>query len=207
MLERVHDLPGQGLGLKSYSSDFQENFWTADVTWKLERQESFREPAVPSWAAMERGDWDTAVRLVEEMRAGRAELQKKLDQKGIVQRRIRIVGHPVTPYLQWEMHALRLWAELGEEIRVLPAEAVRALEPVRTLPEVVVLGGRSAISPVMYEILYRGGELAGARKLTDRHLIAACRREIATLWSKGEDLFGYFDREIAVLPPPSPQTV
>jgi hypothetical protein len=207
MLDLVPDLPGERLGLKSYSADFQEHFWTADVTWKLERQESFREPTVPSWAAMERGDWNTAVRLIEEMRGGRAEFQRKLDRQGIVQRRIRIVGHPVTPYLQWEMHALRLWAELGEEIRVLPTEAVHDLEPVRMLPEVVVLGGRSAGSPVMYEILYRAGELVGARKLTDRRLIAECRKEIAALWSEGEDLFDYFDREIAVLPPPSPQAV
>lgn len=207
MLDLIPHLPAETLELRGYSADFQENFWAVHASWKLERQESFREPRVRSWLAMERGDWATAVRLIEEMRAGRAEHQRKLDEKGIVQRRVRIVGSPVTPYLQWELTALRVYAELGEEIRVLPAAAIRGLEAAGKLPEVLVLGGESAAEPVMYEILYRDGELAGARKFTDPDLVAACREQIADLWYAGEDLLSYFDREIATLPPPVPQAV
>jgi hypothetical protein len=207
MLELVHRLPAEDLELKRYLDDFQEHFWTCDISWKLERQESFREPRVASWVAMERGDWDTAMRLIDEMRTTRAEHQRKLAQKGITQRRIRVVSRPLSPYLQWELHALRLWAELGEQIRVQPAQAVRHLERVRKLPEILVLGGECSTRPVMYEIVYQDGELSGARKFTDRALIAECRAEIAALWRKGEDLLRYFDREIASLPPPSPQAV
>lgn len=207
MLERVPDLPAEDLDLTRYSDDFQRHFWASDISWKLERQESFREPRVASWAAMERGDWDTAMRLIEAMRSRRVEHQRKLDRKGITQRRIRMVGRPVTPYLQWELHALRLWAELGEQIRVRPVETVRNLERVRQLPEILVLGGESRRHPVMYEIVYHEGELAGARKFTERALIDECRAEIAALWRHGEDLLRYFDREIAALPPPSTQAV
>jgi hypothetical protein len=207
MLERVPYLSAEALELGRYSDDFQENFWAVHASWKLERQETFREPGVQSWVAMARGDWPAAVRLIEEMRAGRAEHQRKLDEKGIVQRRVRIVTHPPTPYLQWEMNALRVFAELGEEIRVLPTAAVRGLEIARKLPEILVLGGESTAKPVMYEILYRDGVLAGARKFTDRYLVAECRREIADLWHAGEDLLSYFNREIASLPPPVPQAV
>jgi hypothetical protein len=202
MLERLPFLPAETLELGDYSDDFHQNFWATHASWKLERQESFREPRVQSWVAMERGDWSTALRLIEEMRAGRAEHQRKLDEKGIVQRRVRIVTRPLTPYLQWELTALRVYAELGEEIRVLPTTAVRGREAARKLPEVLVLGGA-----VMYEIIYRDGTLAGARKFTDRDLVAACRDEIADLWHAGENLLSYFDREIASLPPPAPQAV
>lgn len=207
MLERIPYLPAEMLELGDYSADFQESFWSLGASWKLEREESFREPGVPSWVAMERGDWPAAVRLIEEMRAGRAEHQRRLDEKGIVQRRLRIVTQPPTPYLQWELNALRLFAELGEQIRVLPVTAIRGLEAARKLPEVLVLGEESAATPVMYEILYRDGVLAGARRFTDRDLVAACRREISGLWHSGEELQSYFDREIATLPPPVGQTV
>lgn len=207
MLDRIPCLPAESLGLSDYSDDFQESFWSLRASWKLEREESFKEPGVQSWVAMDRGDWPTAIRLIEEMRAGRAEHQRRLDEKGIVQRRVRIVTRPPTPYLQWELNALRLFAELGEEIRVLPVTAVRSLEAARKLPEILVLGEESVAKPVMYEILYRDGILAGARKFTDRELVAACRREIVDLWHAGEDLLSYFDREITTLPPPVRQTV
>jgi hypothetical protein len=203
MLELIPDLPAEEQELKQYLDDFQTNFWTTDISLKLERQESFKEPGVPSWEAMSRGDWTTSVRLIEEMREPRIEHQRQLDERGITQRRVRIVTRPVTPYLQWELYALRVWAELGEEIKTLPTEAVRDLEPARKLPEIVVLGSESSTQCVMYEIIYSDGMLAGARKFTDRTLIATCRAEISGLWLRGEDLSSYFDREIMPLPPPS----
>lgn len=201
MLDRVPDRPAEVLDLPGYSADFRKNFWSTSASWKLERQESFREPDEQSWLAMERGDWPRAVRLIEAMRPGRAEHQKKLDEMGIVQYRVRIVTRPVTSYLQWELTALRLWAELGEKIRVLPAEAIRGLETRRKLPELLVLGD------VLYEIQYENGMLAGARKLTTPGLVATCRNEIKELWHQGEDLLSYFNREIVSLPPPAPQAV
>jgi hypothetical protein len=207
MLELIHDLPAESQEPNQYLDDFQDNFWTTDISWKLERQESFREPGVQSWVAMARGDWALALRLIEEMREPRIELQRKLDEKGITQRRVRIITKPVTPYLQWELHGLRLWAELGEEIRILPVEAIHNLESTRKLPEVVVLGGDSAAHSLMYEIVYREDVLAGSRKFTDQELIAACRAEIIDLWCQGEELADYFDREILPLPPPSAQGV
>jgi hypothetical protein len=207
MLDVLHELPARELGLESYKADFRRHFWTVGVSWKIERRQSFQEPGNPSWEAMAAGDWDTSLKLVEEMRAPRMRHQRELDARGIAQRRARVVSMPISPYLQWELHALRLWAELGEQIRVLSATVVRDLETTGELPEVVVLGDASAAQPVMYEILYREDRLAGARKFTDPELIAACRAEIAALWSKGEDLLDYFERVIAPLPPPAPQGV
>jgi hypothetical protein len=110
---------------------------------------------------------------------------------------VRIVEHPVTPYLQWEMHALRLRAGAGEQIRVVPAEAVGHLEAGQPLPELVVLGGQ-----VLYEVQYDETTLSGARRIDDPGVIAACRQELSELFDKGEDVLAYFDREIAPLPPP-----
>ncbi|MEU8268332.1 DUF6879 family protein [Sphaerisporangium sp. NPDC049002] len=206
MLDQLSRLPAQDLDLGAYKSDFQDNFWKADVTWKLERQVTFKEPSSPSWVAMAEGEWKKSLRLAEEMRAGRMEHQRELDRHGIVQRRIRFICEPPTPYLQWELHLLAIWAELGEQIRILPAETISHLETRSVLPEVVVLGDRST-SPVMYDIQYTDGVLAGARKFTDLDLIQTCRREISAHWERGEDIRRYFPRKIRYLPPPARQGV
>ncbi|MEV7965739.1 DUF6879 family protein [Sphaerisporangium sp. NPDC088356] len=206
MLDQLGRLPAQDLDLGAYKSDFQDNFWKADMTWKLERQITFKEPSLPSWLAMTEGDWAKSLSLVEEMRADRIEHQRELDRCGIVQRRIRFVCEPPTPYLQWELHLLAIWAELGEQIRILPLEAIAHLETRSELPEVVVLGDRTR-DPVMYDIQYADGVLAGARKFTDRDLIDTCRRQISDHWQRGEDIRRYFPRKIECLPPPTPQGV
>jgi hypothetical protein len=198
MLERLVDLPGTELGLDAYLGDFESCFWRVAESWKLERQQTFREPEVPSWVAMAEGDWATALRLAEDMRPAIKGLQQRLDEHGITQNRVRIVERPLSPYLWWELHVLRIRAEEGERIRVLDAAAVHSLEETRDLPEVLVLGEQ-----VGYVIRYDGtGVLDGARKLTDAQTIAACREEIAALHRQGEDLLSYFAREIAPLGPP-----
>ncbi|GAA2121184.1 DUF6879 family protein [Actinomadura alba] len=198
MLERLLDLPGMELGLDAYLDDFESRFWRVAESWKLERQQTFREPEVPSWVAMAEGDWATALRLAEEMRPSIKGLQQRLDEHGITQHRVRIVEWPLSPYLWWELHVLRIRAEEGERIRVLDTAAVRPLEKARELPEVLVLGDR-----VGYVIRYDGtGVLDGARKVTDAQTIAACREEMAALHRQGEDLLSFFPREVAPLPPP-----
>ncbi|GII80105.1 hypothetical protein Sru01_50870 [Sphaerisporangium rufum] len=207
MLEKLHRLPAaESLDLAGYRSDFQRHFWTADVTWKLERRLTFREPYTPSWSAMAQGDWARSLSLAAGMRAERAEHQRELDRHGIIQRRIRFVCNPPTPYLQWELQLLFHWAELGEQIRVLPVEAAEALEGDAVLPEVVILGDRRP-DPVMYEIGYTDGLLSGARRFDDLDVIESCRNEIRELWERGGDLLPYFHREIQNLPPPPPQGV
>jgi hypothetical protein len=206
MLEHLTELSAPFLDLNAYKSDFQYHFWKSDITWKLERQLTFKEPASPSWRAMAEGDWETALRLAEKMRAGRAEHQRELDRYGIVQRRIRFVDEPPTAYLQWELHLLMIWAELGEQIRVLPVENLAHVETQAELPEVLVLG-QDVPSPVMYVIQYTDGVLSGAHKHSDTRLIDACRREIAARWQRGENILNYFPKKIAHLPPPTPQGV
>jgi hypothetical protein len=203
MLEQLYDQPAEVLPLARYRQDFRDHFWKIDVSWKLERQPTFREPANESWSEMVNGNWARSMELVEELRAPRIKHQAELDEHGITQRRVRFVTDPVTPYLQWELTALKIWAELGEQITVLPEARVRHLETERLLPEVLVLGDESFPDPVMYEILYDDGVLAGGRKFTDPELIGACRAEIVTLWREGEPLETYFAREVADLPPPA----
>ncbi|MBG0828961.1 hypothetical protein HS041_14395 [Planomonospora sp. ID67723] len=197
MLDRVRAAPGRLLDAAAYLDDFWPRFGRLgdEPFWKLERAQHFREPDVASWSAMVAGDWERSLVLVEEMRADIA------SASGPELRRVRIVEQPVTPYLQWEMQILRLRAEAGERIRVLPAKSVAHLEASGTrLPEVVLLG-----SLAMYEVLYdRTGTLSGARRIDDPDLLGSCRAELSRLYDQGEDLLNYFDREIIPLPPPKP---
>jgi hypothetical protein len=195
MLDRVRCVPGHRLHAHTYLDEFWNYFDRLgdETLWKLERTQHFQEPDVSSWVAMMEGDWNHALALIEEMRATIGSAPRS------ALRRLRIVRRPVTSYLQWEMQILRIRVEQGEEIRVLPADAVAQLEATAELPEVVLLG-----SLVMYEVLYdETGLLAGARRIDDPKILAGCRTELAELYEKGEDLLTYFDREIAPLPPPA----
>lgn len=118
---------------------------------------------------------------------------------GVESRRLRVVEHPVTPYLQWEMQYFRLLAEAGEDLRVVDASTVRHLETDRLLPEIVILGDR-----VLFEVLYdTEGTAYGARRIDDADAIAEATREVAGLYADAEPLLDYFERVIAPLPPPA----
>lgn len=198
MLERIRGLPAVEFDAQGYLDDFWQ-YSNQDAFWKLERIQDFREPDEPSWRAMEAGDWDGALALIEEKRAGSTRHVTVSDGASSV--RLRVVEHPVTPYLQWEMQVLKIWVETGtQDIRVMDAAAVRHLERTAPLPEVVVLG-----TETMYEVLYDDtGTHCGGRRIDDRDVIAACRAELHDLFGKAEDLLPYFDQEIAPLPPPKP---
>ncbi|MGH3377875.1 MAG: DUF6879 family protein [Actinoallomurus sp.] len=199
MLDLIPDVPGPELDLASYSDAFDEAY-KRTVFWKLERRQSFREPGIPSWEAFAAGDWDRALELNERERdTVRAKVAED-ESLGVESRRLRVVEHPVTPYLQWEMQYFRLLAEAGEDLRVIDASGVRHLEADRLLPEVVILGDRA-----LFEVLYDAeGTAYGARRVDDPQVIAEAGREVADLYAAAEPLLDYFLRVIAPLPAPVP---
>ena len=122
MTRPIGDAAGERLELPAYYADFQRNFRRAREFWKLERGQVFAEPGDASWEAFDAGDWDEAMRLAEARRADLRRYHEENTAAGIRTRRIRIVSLPVTSYLQWELHLLRLRDEAGGPIRILRAE-------------------------------------------------------------------------------------
>ncbi len=114
-------------------------------------------------------------------------------------RRVRIVEQPVSAYLQWELHSLKITDECGRPVRVLDASQVKDLERDQQLPELVVLG-HLVLFEVCYDENWAG---CGARRIDDPEVIRRAAGEIAQMWAKAEPLAGYFAREIAPLPIPS----
>jgi hypothetical protein len=201
MLEQIHEIPGDILDLDAYMADFSENeSKISDRCNKLERRQYFEEPYDPSWRAFAAGDWEESLRLDEELaRADTAEMYATYARRGIEWRRVRVVELPVTPYVQWELHGLKLRVECGEHISVIPAESVSKYEIDRLASEVIILG-----SQVMYEVLYdKSSVLCGGRRINDQAVIQACRSEIEQLYSDGEDFIAFFKREVAHLPAPT----
>lgn len=197
MLDRIADLPAPELDLAAYSDAYDEAYEKI-IFWKLERRQTFREPGVPSWEAFASGDWDRALELNERERATVRAKVVEDERLGVESRRLRVVEHPVTPYLQWEMQYFRLLAEAGEDLRVIDAPSMRHWEAGRLLPEIVILGDR-----VLFEVLYDAeGTAYGARRIDDPKVIADAGREVADLYTTAEPLLNYFDRAIAPLPPP-----
>lgn len=166
---------------------------------KLERGQTFQERGFASWEAFAAGDWDRALSLVQEKRDSYARQFRDAARLGILERRLRVVEFPVTPYVQWELFVLRLRVELGDNIRVLDARAITDVEKNRPVPEVVILG-----DVALYEVLYDDeGNAAGANRFTDRALIRETSADFDTLYERGTDFHDFFAREIAPLAPPA----
>ncbi|MFJ1649211.1 DUF6879 family protein [Streptomyces sp. NPDC088258] len=165
---------------------------------KLERGQNFKERGFASWEAFAEGQWTQALSLIEERRNAYVQQVEEAGRLGILQRRLRVVEFPVTPYVQWELHVLRLRVEVGDRIRLLDAGTIMDIEQHRQVPEVVILGDRA-----MFEVRYDSdGNAAGADRYTDPELIAETSAGFEQLYARGEDYAGFFDREIAPLPPP-----
>lgn len=193
---------GTRLSQDEYGRDFADRLWLADErdTWKLERRQFYDETGFPSWDAFAAGDWDRSMELYEEMRPELRAFFRQYQARGSRFCRIRVVETPLTAYLHWEIHCLRIRAQCGEHIRVVRARRLSALEPLGQLvPELVSLCGAT-----LYATEYDGaGQPGGARRFADREVIADYESLAGELFSSGEDLESYFDRAVAPLPPPS----
>lgn len=200
LLERA---AGEVMSLEDYYADFESNFTAAREFWKLERGQEFAEPGNASWEAFNRGDWQESMRLLEEQRADLIDYYAEAAARGLRAHRIRIVKLPLTPYLQWELNALKIRDEAGGLIRVLKLEEIRDVEEHGPLPEIYTMDDR-----VMYEAIYdENGVLENARRFTDADLVHRCREFIIDLWKAGEPIGSFFRREVAHLPPvPSSST-
>ena len=200
MLDRIREIPGDVLDHRSYHDDFARE--TANLRgriWKLERSQTFKEIGDPSWDAFIAGDWGHALDLLDKDRdAVRADAERNSDQ-GLEIRRVRVVERPLSPYVQWELHALRMLAEEGLGVNVIEAARLSALEVRGRLPEVVVIDDR-----VLYEVRYEPDWTpCGARRIRAPEVIRSAAREIAELYHRGEPLLGFFDRELTALPAPA----
>lgn len=194
---------GERMALDAYYADFEKHFWnSADLGfWKLERQQTFKEPGYDSWEAFARGEWDESLRLLEAGRADMEEYHRKADRHGFAARRIRVVEEPLSDYMRWELHALRVRDQCGGPVHVIGADRVAPYEEDGPLPEICTVG-----SQVMYQAVYDDqGVLESARKFIDPHLVLRCQRFIKNLYDEGEPLAGWFGEHVAVLPPPPRQ--
>ncbi len=201
MLDRIRDTPGVVLDNRGYDAQWDEaEEQLTGVIWKLERAQSFTEQADdPAWQAFAVGDWTRSLAVLEGERSARRMAAARYARQGIEFRRVRIVEQPVSAYLQWELHALKITDECGQPVRVLDASQVKDLERDQQLPELIVLGHR-----VLFEVRYdENWALSGACRVDDPAVIEQAAAEIARLWAMGEPLAGYFAREIAPLPVPS----
>lgn len=200
MLERVHNFSSEMFEEAQAYYDDANQYWERIGRFdKLERLQHFQEPGNHSWEAFMCGDWAEAQQIRQGNRPTVVAEFAEDARHGFVSRRVRVVEIPVTPYLQWELHGLKLRAECGEDIRVVDAAAVAMYEASRVVPELIFMD-----SLAMYEICYdENGLLCGARKFTDPDLIFGCRADFDALYQQGEDLHTFFAREIEPLPPPT----
>jgi hypothetical protein len=180
---------GERLDQADYLASFDEYFWRSgpEGFWKLERLQHYQEPGLASWEAYFRdGDWDRSLRLAEELRPAFAAHLQRLAAAGVAHHRVRVVERPLSPYVRWELHLLRLKDQLGENVRIVDDSLAGPL------PELVVLG-RHAVFDVRYTA---EGLPDGAVRWTDPGTVAEARELVQRLHAAGEPLSEFFPREI-----------
>lgn len=199
MFESFQRATSEHLDRPSYHEDFRRHYESGiRFLSKLERGQNFKERGFPSWEAFAAGEWSRALSLIGEKREIYAAQFQKAAELGILERRLRVVQFPVTPYVQWELFVLRLRVELGDSIRVMDARKISDIEVDHLVPEVVILGDE-----VMYEVVYDDdGNAAGANRIADQVAIEETSAGFDTLYRRGEDFTEFFNREIAPLDPP-----
>ncbi|MFB6980737.1 DUF6879 family protein [Streptomyces scopuliridis] len=191
---------GERLTREDYKRDFRERRAAIrdGESWKLERLQHFEETNDDSREALRQGDWPAVLRLFEADRDALVRKARDEVSRGAVFHRIRVVEEPLTPYVQWELHWLRLSAECGHSVRVLPASAVAAAEGDALLPELNLLDSR-----VLYRVLYTAaGQPDGAIRFTDPGTVRNWAEYLQELYVAAEDVQAYFGRAVADLPPP-----
>ena len=202
MPDLLAGVTGERMELDVYYADFEKNFWaiTEPGFWKLERQQFFQEPGYDSWEAFMRGDWDESLRILEAGRQDMLDYHRRIQEHRFVARRVRIVEAPIIPYLQWELHALRIRDQSGGAVRIVGPDVVTEFESSAPLPEIYTLG-----PSVMYQALYDAdGVLESALRFDDRDLVLRCQQLIQALYQQGQPLESYFETHVAPLPPPQP---
>ncbi|WP_406062901.1 DUF6879 family protein [Micromonospora sp. NBC_00860] len=202
MRELLGGDPGELLALDDYWTDFEQRFWKTGPPgfWKLERQQTFKEPQDEGWQAFAAGRWEESLRILDARRPEFGDYYRRIADSGFATRRLRVVQEPLTPYLQWELHVLRLRHEYGGLTRVVAPNQVVAAEADGQLPEIYTLG-----TDVMYEAIYDAdGVLEAARRWRNPDVVTRCQEFIESLYNDGEPLDEFFARAVAPLEPPHP---
>jgi hypothetical protein len=187
--------------LDEYLNDFQQRFWSTDASgcWKIERQQEFAEPGEDSWEAFARGEWNLALRLMNDRRSGFTEYYKRIRKGGFDVRRVRVVQEPISPYLIWELNVLHIRHQCGANIRVVDAEQVQPYEENGTLPEIFTLGRSTA-----YQVLYDDDGVAeGAVRTDDRDVVKQWTDLANSLYADGQEMNIYFQRKVQGKIPPN----
>lgn len=200
MPDLLGDAPGERLELDAYYADFDETLWSTSAPgfWKLERQQFFKEPGNASWEAFAKGDWRESMRLIEAGRSDMIDYYRKIEDHGFVNRRVRVVEQPIIPYLQWELHVLRMRDQYGGKVRVVTGEQVAAFELDAPLPEIYTHG-----TSTMYQAVYGDdGVLDHVLRFADHDLVTRCQRFIQGLYDVGQPLEQFFAEHVAPLPTP-----
>lgn len=203
MLSSIRSVPKSYLALDDYIADFAAKSKDLDGDiWKCERAQYFREPGNSSWESFVAGRWKESVRTAQESLPELTAYYAELAEHGSRFFRVHIVELPLTAYLRWELHVLRVRARAGERIRISSPEVTAPVESHHgTIPELVLLEGAAG-----YVVDYGDdGAPRGADRFIDAGAITSSRGLLSDLYDRSEDFEEFFLREVEPLGPPRPE--
>jgi hypothetical protein len=195
MSEYLGDLSGARLAQAQYSADYRRSYEKlSDTTsWKFERRQTFVEPHDESWQEFDRGNWERSLARFNDRRPKLLAQAREDAARGIELYRVRIVAEPISPYLLWELHVLKVRAECGEMIRIVDAETIAEFERDGDLPEILTLG-----DDIVYQIVYDdSGAPDGAIRSADRADVDRWVSFMRKLYDQGQKIDSFFARKVA----------
>lgn len=83
---------------------------------KLETRQTYREPGNVSYEALERGEFELALKLLPKVRSEDDGLYQTLAEKKVDFIRCRPIVQPISDYLKWEIECYKLNEIKGEQI-------------------------------------------------------------------------------------------
>jgi hypothetical protein len=114
-------LDGTRLDLNEFGAAFSAAWSKIESRFlKLECWQAYRElEASESQAAYERGDVESARKLLRQEAEADRPLYEDVDRRGVEYARVRLVQEPLSPYLRYESMSYQVRAEMGERIEVV----------------------------------------------------------------------------------------
>lgn len=180
------DLGEFGVAFASAWSQLQARFLKLECWQRYREAEDNR-----SQAAYDRGDIDTAQRLLRAEAEVDQPLYRDVSLRGIEYARVRLLQEPLTPYLRYELLSYRIRVDLGENIEVVRCDNGVRLPDERHFD--FLLFDRSIALIHDYGIAEVGRQ-AGGWLTRDSGVIARLERTVADLRQQAVPLPEYLAR-------------
>jgi hypothetical protein len=128
MTEITEDITTELITPSDYLDVFEELWHSLESRfWKLECNQSYKEPDDPSYNAFSEGDFSKAMELFQDRIKHEEKYLRDIPQKNLDYTRVRVISEPLTNYTKYEIGTYKISATYGQRIFLLNSREARKL--------------------------------------------------------------------------------